>query len=98
VRQPYFCVGGFIMAPRILLCGDVLGRLSQLFKRVSSVSLTVSFVASNLGFVSIVTHSEHCFHVIAAGEQICRSIRRAFVRRPVFPGLTGATGRIHGLH
>ncbi|QCD80291.1 hypothetical protein DEO72_LG2g612 [Vigna unguiculata] len=26
------------MAPRILLCGDVLGRLSQLFKRVSSVS------------------------------------------------------------
>ncbi|KAK7388197.1 hypothetical protein VNO78_23006 [Psophocarpus tetragonolobus] len=26
------------MAPRILLCGDVLGRLNQLFKRVSSVS------------------------------------------------------------
>ncbi|KAH1100774.1 hypothetical protein AAZX31_13G087400 [Glycine max] len=25
------------MAPRILLCGDVLGRLNQLFKRVSSV-------------------------------------------------------------
>ncbi|KAL6496525.1 hypothetical protein OROGR_029783 [Orobanche gracilis] len=25
-------------APRILLCGDVLGRLSQLFKRVSSVN------------------------------------------------------------
>jgi len=38
------------MAPRILLCGDVLGRLSQLFKRVSSVILIVSFVASNLGF------------------------------------------------
>ncbi|KAG4970175.1 hypothetical protein JHK85_036596 [Glycine max] len=26
------------MAPRILLCGDVLGRLNQLFKRVSSVN------------------------------------------------------------
>nr|XP_007154656.1 hypothetical protein PHAVU_003G136700g [Phaseolus vulgaris]ESW26650.1 hypothetical protein PHAVU_003G136700g [Phaseolus vulgaris] len=26
------------MAPRILLCGDVLGRLNQLFKRVSSVT------------------------------------------------------------
>lgn len=28
----------FIMAPRILLCGDVFGRLNQLFKRVSSVN------------------------------------------------------------
>ncbi|XP_020221769.1 zinc finger CCCH domain-containing protein 64 [Cajanus cajan] len=26
------------MAPRILLCGDILGRLNQLFKRVSSVN------------------------------------------------------------
>ncbi|KAK4257789.1 hypothetical protein QN277_007329 [Acacia crassicarpa] len=26
------------MAPRILLCGDVMGRLNQLFKRVSSVN------------------------------------------------------------
>lgn len=30
------------MAPRILLCGDVLGRLNQLFKRVSSVSNSLS--------------------------------------------------------
>jgi len=86
------------MAPRILLCGDVLGRLNQLFKRVSSVSLTLSFVASNLWFVSIVTHSEHCFHVVVAGDQICRSIRRALMRGPVLPGLTGPIGRVHGVH
>ncbi|CAH2069692.1 unnamed protein product [Thlaspi arvense] len=30
------------MAPRILLCGDPLGRLSQLFKRVQSVFLSLS--------------------------------------------------------
>lgn len=40
------------MAPRILLCGDVLGRLNQLFKRVSSV---LSFPRV---FFSIITHSE----------------------------------------
>ncbi|KAK7310960.1 hypothetical protein RJT34_08777 [Clitoria ternatea] len=36
------------MAPRILLCGNVLGRLNQLFKRVSSVlaSKTKIYMAS----------------------------------------------------
>ena len=36
--------------PRILLCGDVLGRLNQLFKRVSSVSLSLSMYIY-LGFI-----------------------------------------------
>ncbi|KAK6941371.1 hypothetical protein RJ641_026748 [Dillenia turbinata] len=32
------------MAPRILLCGDVLGRLNQLFKRRSSIPLPTYFI------------------------------------------------------
>lgn len=44
------------MAPRLLLCGDVLGRVNQLFKRVSSVSLSVSFQ----GFLFIIIHWRRC--------------------------------------
>lgn len=49
------------MAPRILLCGDVLGRLNQLFKRVSSVRSffyqSLSRVDSLRGSVAITLNS-----------------------------------------
>ena len=91
-----------VMAPRILLCGDVLGRLSQLFKRVSSVPLSLSLSLST----SRVYYHLHSFRfrcrytdscAVFSGEQIGGSIRRALVRGPVLPGLAGAARRVHGL-
>lgn len=93
----------FIMSPpRILLCGDVFGRLNQLYKRVISVFLLLLlssrsawsvFVLSSILFAN---WSELTCATI--GQQIGRSIRCASLCWPVFSGLNRPTRRLHGLY
>lgn len=84
--------------PRILLCGDVLGRLNQLFKRVLSVSFFLAHWAYRNAYVSLGLFFFFLFCFVFSliapsslvlGQQIGGPFRCATLRGTVLSGLSG---------